>query len=195
MSDESTALLQEYCPEVAAGQGPKSLAAPRVSPPRVDVQVLPPKIPWWVRILQTSVLALRARWFWYAIASSLCWTAWAFTARVGAKQIAPAGMQFVSAFGFLLVGVVLVITKQFQWVASVRGIGNALASGVLLGVGGLALYGAYRSEQNASVITGVTSLYPVVTVALARMFLREKLNTRQVLGVCSALLAILILSS
>ena len=146
-------------------------------------------------MLRTSRQAMKTRWFWYAVLSSLCWTAWAFTARIGSKELPPAIMQFVSAFGFLLVGFILVMAKKFHWRGPIQGISYALGSGILLGLGGLALYGAYRSATNASSITAITSLYPVVTVVLARVFLREKLNRQQVLGVFMALVAIALLSS
>ena len=103
-------------------------------------------------------------------------------------------MQFVSAFGFLLVGLVMVAVQRPQLKQSLRGNSYALISGVLLGLGGIALYGAYRAGDNASVVTATTSLYPVATVLLAVTFLREKINRLQLLGVCFAVAAILLLS-
>jgi uncharacterized membrane protein len=138
---------------------------------------------------------LKRSWFWYSIAASLCWTAWAFTARLGSEEIPPATMQFVSAFGFLLVGLVIVAVRKPQLKSSLRGNSYALISGILLGLGGIALYGAYRTGDNASVVTATTSLYPVATVLLAVTFLRETLNKLQLLGVCFAVAAILMLSS
>jgi len=138
---------------------------------------------------------LKRRWFWYAIAASLCWTAWAFTARLGSEEIPPTTMQFISAFGFLLVGLVMMAVQKPQLKKSLRGNCYALISGILLGLGGIALYGAYRAGDNASVVTAATSLYPVATVLLAVTFLKEKLNKLQLLGVCFAVAAILLLSS
>lgn len=137
---------------------------------------------------------LKKSWFWYSIAASLCWTAWAFTARLGSKEIPPTTMQFISAFGFLLVGLVVVAVQRPQLMESLRGNSYALISGVLLGLGGIALYGAYRAGDNASVVTATTSLYPVATVLLAVTFLGEKLTKLQLLGVCFAMAAILLLA-
>jgi bacterial/archaeal transporter family protein len=148
-----------------------------------------------ISIVGAASKALKRSWFWYSIAASLCWTAWAFTARLGSEEIPPATMQFVSAFGFLLVGLVMVAVQRPQLMKSLRGNSYALISGVLLGLGGIALYGAYRAGDNASVVTATTSLYPVATVLLAVTFLRETLNKLQLLGVCFAVAAILMLSS
>jgi bacterial/archaeal transporter family protein len=146
-------------------------------------------------IITGALNTLKRSWFWYSIAASLCWTAWAFTARLGSEEIPPATMQFVSAFGFLLVGLVMVAVRKPQLRSSLRGNSYALISGILLGLGGIALYGAYRTGDNASVVTATTSLYPVATVLLAVTFLRETLNKLQLLGVCFAVAAILMLSS
>jgi bacterial/archaeal transporter family protein len=145
-------------------------------------------------IIGAATNTLKKSWFWYSIAASMCWTAWAFTARLGSKEIPPTTMQFVSAFGFLLVGLVMAAVQKPQLKQSLRGNSYALISGVLLGLGGIALYGAYRVGDNASVVTATTSLYPVATVLLAVTFLREKINRLQLLGVGFAVAAILLLS-
>ena len=145
-------------------------------------------------VISAAANTLKRSWFWYSIAASLCWTAWAFTARLGSKEIPPTTMQFVSAFGFLLVSLVMVAVQRPQLKQSLRGNSYALISGMLLGLGGIALYGAYRAGDNASVVTATTSLYPVATVLLAVTFLREKINRLQLLGVCFAVAAILLLS-
>jgi bacterial/archaeal transporter family protein len=145
-------------------------------------------------VIGAAANTLKRRWFWYSIAASLCWTAWAFTARLGSEEIPPTTMQFVSAFGFLLVSLVMVAVQRPHLKQSLRGNFYALVSGLLLGLGGIALYGAYRVGDNASVVTATTSLYPVATVLLAVTFLREKINKLQLLGVCFAVAAILLLS-
>ncbi len=137
---------------------------------------------------------LKTKWFWYAMASSLCWTGWAFTAKIGSREIPPAAMEFVSALGFLLVSLGVLRPKAAQRGASRKGRGFALVSGILLALGGICLYGAYRTGYNASMITAVTSLYPMVTVLGAVWFLRERLNKMQVLGLLFAVAAMSILS-
>jgi bacterial/archaeal transporter family protein len=138
---------------------------------------------------------MTAKWFWYAIASSLCWTGWAFTARIGSKEITPSTMEFISAFGFVLVCVAVLGRRAgIKSSSSPAGHCYALVSGVLLALGGICLYGSYRTGYSVSVITGITSLYPIVTVLGAVMFLREKLNRLQVTGLFFAAVAMFILS-
>src|SRR5437773_9049927 len=47
----------------------------------------------YIRIVDAASKTLKRSWFWYSIAASLCWTAWAFTARLGSEEIPPATMQ------------------------------------------------------------------------------------------------------
>src|SRR5437016_8362064 len=118
-----------------------------------DVKYVPQGL---IRIVAAASKTLSTAWFGYSIASLLWWTAWAFTAKLGCKEIPPATMQFVSAFGFLLVGIVLFVVKKFQLSSSWRGGRYALLSGLFLGLGGIALYVAYRASGNGSVGTSVT---------------------------------------
>jgi bacterial/archaeal transporter family protein len=138
--------------------------------------------------------SFKTKWFWYAIAASLCWTGWAFTAKIGSKEIPPATMEFISSLGFVLVSLGVMRRKSAASDQSSAGKCFALISGVLLALGGISLYGAYRTGYNASMITAVTSLYPVVTVLCAVGFLREKLNKMQVVGLLFAVAAMFILS-
>jgi bacterial/archaeal transporter family protein len=138
--------------------------------------------------------SLKTKWFWFAMASSLCWTGWAFTAKIGSREIPPATMEFISASGFALVSLCVLARKTGAPDKSQMGKLCAIISGVLLALGGISLYGAYRTGYNASVVTAVTSLYPVVTVLCAVGFLRERLNKMQVVGLLFAVAAMSILS-
>jgi|SRR5690349_4028616 bacterial/archaeal transporter family protein len=138
--------------------------------------------------------SFRTKWFWYSMASCVCWTVWAFTARLASQEIPPATTQFISAFGFLLVVVVLTKVNNIRVTIQGRGSWYALIGGLLLACGGIALYGAYRTGYDASVVTATTSLYPVVTVFFAVLLLRERPNRFQVLGIVFAIIAIVLLS-
>jgi uncharacterized membrane protein len=65
--------------------------------------------------------------------------------------------------------------------------------GILAALGSLAFFGAMKAGQ-ASLIAPVTSLYPALTVVLAVLVLRERLNKVQIVGLLLALVSIVILS-
>jgi drug/metabolite transporter (DMT)-like permease len=103
-------------------------------------------------------------------------------------------MQFIFAFGFIPVALLVLVLKPFKFEKSVRGISYSLGNGILAGIGGLTLFAAYRSGGNTSVITAATALYPLITVILAVLVLRERLNWLQVVGLGFAVVAIVIFS-
>ena len=58
----------------------------------------------------------------------------------------------------------------------------------------LALFAAYHTNGNTSLITVATALYPMITVLLAVTILRERFQLIQVLGLLFAAIAIVIFS-
>ena len=137
---------------------------------------------------------LKQKWFWYSVASAFCWAGFAISARFGSNELPANMMQFVAAFGFLAFGIVLFATRGFRLESSRRGTLLGLIAGILLAAGGLALYAAYRGGSNTAVVTTATSLYPMFTVVLAVLFLRERISVRQSVGMLFAIAAIVILS-
>jgi uncharacterized membrane protein len=103
-------------------------------------------------------------------------------------------MQFVFTLGTLPVCVALLIARRFKLEKSPKGIFYGILNGVLSGLGGLTLFAAYHTNGNTSLITASTSLYPVITVVLAVVILRERLGAIQVVGLGFAAAAIVIFS-
>ncbi|HWY69810.1 MAG TPA: EamA family transporter [Terriglobales bacterium] len=137
---------------------------------------------------------LRAKWFWYSLMSLVCWTAWAITAKVGSSKLPPSTMQFVAALGFLFVSIGIAGFAKGSVQSSRKGKLYSVISGVLLAGGGLASFAAYRTGDNTAATTGITSLYPAITVICALVFLKERLTRSQIAGLCFSGLAILLFS-
>jgi drug/metabolite transporter (DMT)-like permease len=73
------------------------------------------------------------------------------------------------------------------------GIGLALATGVL-DAGGNVLYFAATQYTRLDVAAVLASLYSAVTVVLARLFLREKIDPGQGIGVVLCALAVVLMT-
>jgi len=145
--------------------------------------------------IPTRTTRLRAKWFWYSLLSLLCWTAWALTAKVGSSKLPPSTMQFVSALGFLSVSIAVAgFARKAPRASSQKGKIYSVISGVLLALGGLASFAAYRAGDNTAATTGITSLYPAITVLCALIILKEKLTKSQIAGLCFSGIAILLFS-
>jgi uncharacterized membrane protein len=137
---------------------------------------------------------LKSRWFWYSILCVLCWGAWALASKLGSREIPPQAMQFLFTIGTLPVAAALLIARRGKLEKSAKGISYAVLNGVLAGIGGLTLFAAYHTNSNTSVITAATALYPMITVVLAVLILRERLTLVQMLGLVFAALAIVAFS-
>ena len=137
---------------------------------------------------------LKSKWFWYSTLCVLCWGAWVLCSKLGTNEIPATTMQFIFAFGFIPVAILVLLLKRVKFEKSAKGIAYSLGNGVLAGIGGLTLFAAYQSGGNTSVITAATALYPLITVVLAVLVLRERLNWLQIIGLGFAVVAIVIFS-
>ena len=137
---------------------------------------------------------LKARWFWYSMACVLCWGGWALLSKLGSREIPPETMQFLFTIGTIPVCIALLLARRFKMEKNPKGITYAVLNGVLSGVGGLALFAAYHTNSNTSLVTAATALYPMVTVVLAVLILRERFRPIQAIGLVFAAIAIVIFS-
>jgi transporter family protein len=73
------------------------------------------------------------------------------------------------------------------------GVTYGILNGVFTGLGLLAYYAAL-AKGKASIVGPVTALFPLLTVLLALLILRERMNRVQIAGMVLALASIFILS-
>jgi bacterial/archaeal transporter family protein len=137
---------------------------------------------------------LNSRWFWYSMVCVLCWGGWALLSKLGSRDIPPEAMQFLFTIGTLPICIALLAARRFKMEKSPKGISYGVLNGVLSAVGGLALFAAYHTNGNTSLITAASALYPMVTVILAVLILRERFRVIQAVGLAFAAIAIVIFS-
>ena len=133
-------------------------------------------------------------WLFYALLCVFWWGLWGFFAKVGLASANPLQLQILFTLGMVPVAVCMLARMGWRLDRNRAGVSYGILSGIATGLGILGYYAAMR-EQNASVVTPVTGLFPVLTVGLAYVVLRERLNKVQWGGVVLALAAIVILSS
>ena len=137
---------------------------------------------------------LKARWFYYSLLCILCWGIMALDSKLGSREIPTQTMQYLFTIGGIPVGLALLAARRFRLENNKKGITFALLNGVLSAIGTLALFAAYHTNGNTSVITASSALYPMITVVLAIFILREKFGPIQVMGLGFAAIAIVIFS-
>ena len=106
----------------------------------------------------------------------------------------PEASQFLFACGAFPVAFVLLAGRRFKLEKNVKGIFYSVANGVLSAIGSWALFAAYRTRGNTSVITAVTAMYPLISVILAISVLRERLTKLHIVGLAFAAAAFVIFS-
>lgn len=136
----------------------------------------------------------KQRWFWYSILTILGWAGWALLLKIGSEEIPSEPSLFLQTTGMVPLALILVIAGFSRGSQRSLGIVYSLLNGIITGIGILCLLAAYRSGGNTSVVAVTTSLYPLVTFALAVPLLREKLTTLQILGLLLATVSIVLFS-
>jgi len=132
-------------------------------------------------------------WLLYAMVCMFWWGLWGFLSKVGSAAATPLQLQILFTLGMLPVAIGMLLQMRWKLDCNLSGASYGILSGVTTGLGVLAYYAALR-QQDASVVTPVTGLFPLLTVVLAFVALRERLNKIQLLGMVLALASIVILS-
>lgn len=130
------------------------------------------------------------RWLVYALLTVLLWGGWGFASRKLGDALSAEQTLAISTLGMLPILLWLGAARPRPVRRSARSIWIALAAGMLTGLGNLGIYGLLRSGEKAATLVPLTALYPLVTVVLAVLFLRERLNAWQTSGILLSLAAI-----
>jgi uncharacterized membrane protein len=139
---------------------------------------------------ETAVIPI---WLGYALLCIFWWGLWGFLSKVGSAAASPLQMQILFTSGMLPVAAGMLVGMRGKVDRDRTGVSYGLLCGIVTGLGTLGYFAALRL-QDASVVTPITGVFPVLTVALAFMVLRERLNRVQIGGMLVALASIVILS-
>lgn len=138
--------------------------------------------------------SIRKPWFWYSLVTVVAWAGWALLLKLSSREISATATQFLATLGMLPVGLALLFRRAGRMERDPRGIFHAIGGGALSAAGIVALIAAFRSGGPTGVITVTTGLYPMVTVVLAVLLLKERLTQRQKAGLILAATAIVLFS-
>jgi drug/metabolite transporter (DMT)-like permease len=98
------------------------------------------------------------------------------------------------ALTFLPISALIVITAPLSWNLSYQTVALAAVGGLLNGGGALTSFAALERGGKASVVIPLISLYPLITVSGAWLFLGERLSGRQIAGAILAVAAAFLLA-
>ncbi|MBI1840367.1 MAG: DMT family transporter [Verrucomicrobia bacterium] len=134
------------------------------------------------------------RWILLALLPTALWGVAALLQKLSAQSLSGEVSTFWFLLGLIPVASAMAALKGFPRDLSPSLWGLAVLIGLLLGLGNLTLLAAYASDGKASVITPLSSLYPIVTVPLAVAFLGEKVGAREGFAIALSLCSVAALS-
>lgn len=130
-------------------------------------------------------------WFLLTVLAVVSWGAWAVIAKAIGGSLSPVLSQALSTLGLLPVILVLCFSKKLQAPGKRRrGVVLAFGAGVLSSLGNVAYYDMLGRGAKATTVIPLTALYPLVTIFLAIILLKERLNKVQRVGIGLSLGAI-----
>ena len=128
-------------------------------------------------------------WLFSAGSAILLYGFWGFFPKLAMAHIQPTSALIYQVAGAMLVGFLCLFLVDFRPDTHPRGVLFAFLTGVA-GILGTLFYFAAARRGNISVVASMTALYPIITILLAAVFLREPITLRQLLGMVFALIAI-----
>jgi bacterial/archaeal transporter family protein len=134
-------------------------------------------------------------WLAFSLLTILFWGAWGAVSKVASDGVDANTNQIFFTIGLLpLMLFVWRSPRLKQGTQRKTGMAWAFLTGILGGTGNIAFFQALVVGGKASVVVPATALFPLVTVILAMTCLRERVSSRQVIGLGLALVAIYLLS-
>ena len=132
-------------------------------------------------------------WLIPAFIALIIYGLWGFFPKLAVTYINPASALIYEVAGAMLVGLASLFWVGFQPETHPKGILFAVLTGVT-GMLGTLFFFAAASRGKISVVVSMTALYPLITLLLAAIFLREPITVKQILGMFCAVAAIVLLT-
>ncbi|MEW6520217.1 MAG: EamA family transporter [Thermodesulfobacteriota bacterium] len=133
-------------------------------------------------------------WLLSALLAMIIYGFWGFFPKIAVTYISPQSALVYEVGGAMLVGLLTLFFIRFQLQFHPTGSLFAVLTGIAGMIGTLFFFAAAQKGKIA-IVVGLTALYPLITVILAVIFLREPLTLKQVMGLILACGAILLLST
>jgi transporter family protein len=127
-------------------------------------------------------------WLFYSLMTLLCWGLWGVFSKLASNYSRPRQTLIFQAVGVIAFALLVLFIERFQIQPTAAGFGWSFAAGFINFVGFLAFFAAVQKGKVSTVIS-LSSLYPVVTIALSMLLLHEKITKREGLGIAFALAA------
>ncbi len=132
-------------------------------------------------------------WLLPALGSLIFYGFWAFFPKMASLTINPKSFLFYNVIGSVVVNFVIFFVMKSKLQFEMKGFVFSILTGVF-GILGTLLFAYALGKGKASVVIIVTALYPIVSIILAMVFLKEVISIRQFIGMALGMVAVVLIS-
>jgi bacterial/archaeal transporter family protein len=133
------------------------------------------------------------QWLFPTFGAFILWGLWSFIPKITTRYITPKSAILFEVLGGIVVAAAVLISMRFKPDIHPVGIALALTTGIL-GFSGALLFLYAVSKGPVSLVAVLSALYPVITVLLSIMILKEAISMKQWLGIALGLVSMLLIA-
>lgn len=133
-------------------------------------------------------------WILYAVLALVFWGITGVTQKLSTNRISSQLSFLWFCWAMVALSAAVLLFAHPGWNIPVAALLASVAGGTLNGLGAWTSFRALESGGKASIVISLISLYPLLTVALAVLFLHERLTLQQSFGALAAIAAAILLS-
>ena len=134
------------------------------------------------------------QWLPAAIFALLSFGLWGFFTKLAILYVDSKSALVFQTAGVFIIGMITLALMDFKPAVDVKGVSFGLLTGITYGIGCLFYFIAADKGKVITVVT-LTALYPLVTILLSYILLREGIHAKQFIGILFALVAIYLMSA
>lgn len=133
-------------------------------------------------------------WYFPSLVALLLYGAWGYWGSRASDFINPLSITFYSSIGVLLSGIIALVLLDFKPDFCAKGSTYGLLNGLASGVACIFFIMALRKGPTMPVVL-VTSMYPMITLMLCMIFLKQGLTLKQGVGMIFAIIALILFAT
>jgi len=132
-------------------------------------------------------------WLVYTILAAFCWGIWGILTKFISIDVSPFITHLMFTIGALFTLPLVIRSCKIEEV-SIKAISGGIGASILVVLGNVSIYQSFKMGGQAAMVIPFTNLYPMVTIIIALLIFKEKLNWINYLGILIIMPAILLLS-
>lgn len=134
------------------------------------------------------------QWLLPTFGAFVLWGVWSFIPKITTRFITPKSAVLFEVAGGIVVALVVLISVRFKPDIHPIGVALALTTGIL-GFTGALLFLYAAAKGPISLVAVLSALYPVITVLLSIIFLKEAISLKQWLGIALGLVSMILIAA